>query len=193
MSKGPTKKLICMMGLPRSGKTTAARHLSRILRAPVVNRDSIRLAMHGQRYQRLAEPMVKAMAIIMVRALFNAGHHTVIVDETNLKESTRDFWRDEAWETSILQVKTPRHVCLARAKAAGDDEIIPVIERMEEEPLRINERQYVLNHEARDNPWLVEVIESIQYSMKGSDLGIMDADEQCGGDAPHGTCSESSK
>lgn len=122
-------RLICMMGLPRSGKSTVARALSRALGAPVVNRDAIRLAMHGQRYQKLAEDLVKALAKVMVRSLA-MYHDAVIVDETNLKRATREFWCDVDWETSFLHVDTTMNVCRARARAMGDDTIQPVIEKM---------------------------------------------------------------
>lgn len=171
-SDRPLFKLICMMGLPRSGKTTAARKLSRILGAPIVNRDSIRFAMHGQRYVKSAEPMVKAVALIMVQALFKAGHLTVIVDETNLRRSTRDFWRGGDWSTSVLQVLTSATTCLRRAEAAEDHTIQSVIRDMVEglESIELDEGLYPLNQNCRTNTDLTEVIESIQESVDGADI-----------------------
>ena len=139
-------KVICMMGLPRSGKSTVAHELWEELGAPIVNRDSIRLALHGQRYQKEAEAMVKVVAQIMVRALFHAGHKTVIVDETNLKRATRDFWRDGEWKTEFLHVKTSKELCYMRAGAAKDADIMPVIEGMASyaEPLGVDEKAVTL-------------------------------------------------
>ncbi len=130
------RQLVCMLGLPRSGKSTVAGTLSVELGAPVVNRDSIRLALHGQRYVASAELMVKAIAKVMVTSLF-AYHDTVIVDETNIKHSTRAFWRDGDWKTAFLELDTSKELCLARAKSMNDEQIQPVIERMaaEMEPL----------------------------------------------------------
>lgn len=161
----PTFKVIGMMGLPRSGKTTVARRLSRILGVPIVNRDSIRLALHGQRYQKLAEPMVKAIALVMVRALFEAGHCTVIVDETNIRRSTRDFWRDEAWVTEILSVFASPEVCLRRAKAADDEAIQSVIVRMADgfEMLEPDEKRY-------DVRAIREVEKLVEDSISGVDV-----------------------
>ena len=141
--------IICMMGLPRSGKSTKARVLSEEAGIPIVNRDSIRLALHGQRYVQIAEPMVKAISGIMVNALFIAGHKTVIVDETNMRRSTRDFWaslnpdaRIEFW-----YVDTPKEECLRRAQFMNDEIIQPVIERMaaDFEPLGEDEKKYELS------------------------------------------------
>lgn len=168
----PTFRLVCMMGLPRSGKTTAARKLSKILGAPIVNRDSIRLALHGQRYQKLAEPMVKAIALVMVRALFEAGHRVVIVDETNIRRSTRDFWCDEAWVTEILSVPTLPRVCLRRAKAVNDKAIQSVIKSMTNrwEVPEPDERRFDLEAVREAHPEVAEVIESIKMSMDGADI-----------------------
>jgi len=138
--------IICMMGLPRSGKSTKARLLSEKCGIPIVNRDSIRLALHGQRFVTLAEPMVKAISGIMVNALFIAGHHTVIVDETNVRRSTRDFWASLNKDAKIefWHIDTPAEVCLERARSMSDATIQPVIERMAEdfEPLQDDEKRF---------------------------------------------------
>src|SRR5688572_15719048 len=73
-------QLIAMMGLPRSGKSTIVKRLMTELGAPVVRRDAIRLALHGERFISESEPMVKAMSVYMIRSLFIAGHPTVICD-----------------------------------------------------------------------------------------------------------------
>ena len=136
--------LICMMGLPRSGKSTKARELGEKLSAPVVNRDSIRTALHGQRFVAAAEDMVKAVAMIMVRHHFEYGYRVVIIDETNMKRSTRDFWSKGQWETSFLHINTSKEECIRRAKEFGDDEIQPIIEKMAAyaEPLEADEERY---------------------------------------------------
>jgi predicted kinase len=89
--KKPT--LICLVGLPRSGKTTIVKELMKQWRAPVVRRDDIRLALHGQRYQKLAEPFVKAISDVMIRALFLSGHEVIICDETNFSRAARDYYK----------------------------------------------------------------------------------------------------
>lgn len=123
--------LIATVGLPRSGKTTWARN-SRWL-GPVVNPDSIRLALHGQRFCASAEPFVWAIAKIMVRSLFLAGHSMVILDATNTTRKRRDEWQSDDWITYFKVLPTSKEECLLRA--AGDTKIIPVIERMKEECL----------------------------------------------------------
>ena len=101
------------------------------------------MALHGQRFQALAEPFVWAIASVMVRALFMAGHDKVIVDATHTMKKRRDFWKSEDWEIVFHLVDTPPSVCLIRAEKEKDEAIIPVINRMSEqyEPLDDEERK----------------------------------------------------
>src|SRR5216683_5886868 len=85
--------LFLTVGLPRSGQSTWARGTN----TPIVCPDEIRLALHGQRFIASAEPLVWAIARIMVSALFGAGHPRVILDATNLTKARRDEWLDPGW------------------------------------------------------------------------------------------------
>lgn len=133
--------LILMKGLPRSGKTTWARRQN----YPIVNPDSIRLALHGKRYEVLAEDLVWSIAKIMVRSLFLSGHHTVIVDATNNSKKRRDFWKGDDWDILIKIIRTSKIECINRAKRENDLKIIPVIERMgiEQDTLSEEEKEYI--------------------------------------------------
>lgn len=141
-----TRLLICMTGLPRSGKSTVAYVLACVRNAPIVNRDSIRLALYGERFLKPAELMVRVIAKVMVEALFRVGHTTVIVDETNMKRSTRDYWREGDWTTQFLAVRTSFSECIRRANVTKDEAIRPVIMRMNDyaEALAEDEVEYVV-------------------------------------------------
>ena len=130
--------LIATVGLPRSGKSTWAKKQA----YPVVNPDAIRLALHGQRFVANAEPFVWAMAKVMVRALFGAGHKHVILDATNVSRKRRDEWKSKEWGLFFKVIDTGSITCVARAMAEKDEEILPVIERManEFEPLAADEQ-----------------------------------------------------
>ena len=121
-----TKHLILTVGLPRSGKTTWA--LSTTF--PIVNRDAIRLALHGEQYLAAAEGMVSVLEMNMVKALFLAGHDNVIVDATHTTRKRRDYWKSDEWDTTLRVINTPKDVCIARAQATDKVNLIPVIERM---------------------------------------------------------------
>jgi predicted kinase len=113
------KTLILCCGLPQSGKSTWARQQG----CPVVNPDSIRLALHGKPFVALAEPFVWAIAKVMVRALFLAGHDTVILDATNTTRSRRDEWKSKDWCRHFQVFGGPemRDVCIERAKHTAVD------------------------------------------------------------------------
>lgn len=134
--------LIVCVGLPRSGKSTWARAQG----YPVVNPDSIRLALHGQPFIALAEPFVWATAKVMVRSLFLAGHTRVILDATNVTRKRRDEWKGEGWAVRFRQFLECDETCWQRAVDSGRPELIPVIERMakEWEPLGEGELQWPL-------------------------------------------------
>ena len=119
--------LYVLVGLPRSGKSTWVKENAG---GPIVNPDSIRLAMHGQRYIPEAEPFIWAVAPLMVKSLFLAGHQYVYIDATNTTAKRRSMWISSNWVSKACMIDTPIDVCIERAKSEGDEEIIPVIERM---------------------------------------------------------------
>lgn len=146
--------LIATVGLPRSGKSTWSKMKSKLNGWPIVNPDSVRLAIHGERYLASAEPFVWATTKAMVQSLFLAGHDTVILDATNIRKNIRDNWVSIGGEgkTSNLfpyavrfyHVPTSKETCIARALGMNDSYIIPVIEKMaaEYEPLDVTEIRY---------------------------------------------------
>jgi predicted kinase len=129
------KRIVITVGLPRSGKTTWAQAQGH----PIVNPDSIRLAMHGHRFNSRAEPYVWAVTYTMVEALLLAGHDTVIVDATHITAKRRAPYVErftEIAELWAMPIKTGLRTCLRRAQ--GDHEIIPVIRAMHDkfEPVK---------------------------------------------------------
>ena len=125
------KKLILLVGLPRSGKSTWARTQGH----PIVCPDSIRLAMHGKAYIPSQEHLVWATAHIMVDALFLSGHKTVILDACNNTRKRRDEWKSDRWDNEIAIIRALKSEC---AERAGDNiELIHVIERMSTQHERV--------------------------------------------------------
>lgn len=120
------KTLYLTVGLPRCGKSTWARRQG----IPMVNPDSIRLALHGQRYVKEAEPMVWAVARYMVRALFLAGHASVILDATNTNDHRRREWLSSDWNVVLVWFDTDPYTCQQRAVFTNQSDLIPVIRDM---------------------------------------------------------------
>lgn len=128
MSK-PT--LIAFVGLPRSGKSTLSSALAKELGCPIVCKDSVRLALHGQRYQAAAEDHVRAIAKTMIKSLFLRGHEVVIADETHFSKLAREHLKqDDLYQVKWYVVDTPKEVCIERAIATGQPDLIPIIEGM---------------------------------------------------------------
>lgn len=123
--------LIGMCGLPRSGKSTISTALAKELGCPIVCKDSIRLALHGQRYQAAAEDHVRAIAKTMIKALFLRGHEVVIADETHFSKLAREHLKqDDLYQVKWYVVDTPKEVCIERAIATNQPDLVPIIEGM---------------------------------------------------------------
>jgi len=121
--------LLMTVGLPRSGKSTWSRKQD----CPIVNPDSIRLAIHGQAFIEDAEPIVWTIAKYMVKALFIAGHNKVVLDATSISKIAREFWINDMWECRYIPFVVPKSTCIERAKTSNREDLIPIIERMDEE------------------------------------------------------------
>lgn len=137
-----------MVGLPRSGKTTRARELSKRLGAPIVCPDAVRLAIHGHAYIPRAEPIVWGVTKTMVTALFEAGHEDVILDACNNTRRRRDEWKFGPWEIVFEVVTTPPELCLQRA--GEDHDLRAVIQRMDEQHEPVGEDEGVGRRVAMD-------------------------------------------
>ena len=123
------KTLICMVGLPRSGKSTWARKQG----FPIVNPDAVRLTLYGQRFWKPGEKMVWAVVDQMVRALFLAGNETIILDATCCLRWQRDQWQSDEWKTVFKVIDTDAATCTFRAGETNQPDLVEVIERYKEE------------------------------------------------------------
>jgi predicted kinase len=124
------RTLIVTVGLPRSGKSTTVRGWG----DPIVNGDSVRLALHGERFLAQSEPMVHVITQVMVEALFLAGHDAVVVDECNVTDKRRSAWERLAERLGAVVTyrifDTSPAECKRRAALTDDAVIVPVIDRM---------------------------------------------------------------
>ncbi len=138
--------LLCLVGLPRSGKTEWARDMAyRNEFYPIVNKDSIRLALHGRAFDETREEEVRRIARVMVTSLFLAGHKVVCLDETNITHLRRNEWMSRSWNVRLKVFNTSMEECIRRATSRGEKNIIPVIEKMaaQWEPLTEEEQSRI--------------------------------------------------
>ena len=120
------RALMLTVGFPCSGKTTWAKRTGFAIVCP----DSIRLALHGQTFLVLAEPIVWAIAKVMVRALFLSGALSVVLDATSTTRAMRSLWLSDDWETYYKLIETTRDTCIFRAGENLMFDLVPVIEKM---------------------------------------------------------------
>lgn len=122
------KKLVLMVGLPQSGKSTAAREMG----FPIVCPNEIRKALHGKEYIQSSEPFVWAVAHLMVDALFLSGHDTVILDACNVTKKRRGEWDSDKYRSVCVKIESglPLEGLKERAIKNGKPELVPVIDRM---------------------------------------------------------------
>lgn len=118
--------LVLTVGLPRSGKTSWAREQG----FPIVNPDSIRIAIHGRPFVKFWEPLVWWIVDFMIYALFLAGHSYVIVDATNTTVMRRARFRSSQWKIYVHEIKTPEWECVQRADTTMQHYLIPIIRKM---------------------------------------------------------------
>jgi predicted kinase len=121
------RKIVLMVGLPRSGKTTIAQELIKHVDAAIVCPDAIRRSLHGRSFYRSAERLVWAAAHLMMDSLFEAGHSVVIVDACNINQKRRDEWKRLGCERYVIELVTPKETCLARTE---EPHLIDAIKRM---------------------------------------------------------------
>ena len=83
-----------------------------------------------KKYNEGLPSMVTAIEDCMVKALFLAGHKTVIVDATHTTYGRRERWRLPAWELDYKIFTTHQDICKNRAIMDGRGDLIPIIEHM---------------------------------------------------------------
>ena len=97
---------------------------------PIVSKDAVRLALHGERFLVEKEDEVHRISRIMIHALFLAGHKVVVLDDTNTTVNRRNQCRSKHWSVRFKVFNTSKEECLRRAEATNDTVIIPVIKKM---------------------------------------------------------------
>jgi predicted kinase len=104
-------QLFFMVGLPRSGKSTATKKLEKEFDAVVLRSDLFRIAMYNSDYHEAMEPSVVAAMDVAARALLLSGRN-VIIDDTHTRQHKRQHWLTLGGKG--IYVNTPLEECLKR-------------------------------------------------------------------------------
>lgn len=130
-------KLIILVGCARSGKSTWAKNWANenldytdIQQRVIVNSDNVRLALHGQRYNKLAEPLVHAVTDVMIKTLMMNENTTVCVDETNTTVSSLRKWLTLDPSAEVVYIEASPQMCKQRAIETSQEDLLPVIDHM---------------------------------------------------------------
>ncbi len=122
--------LTFLVGIPRSGKSTFVKKYQELFPlAVVVSSDKIRLALHGERYNPLAETMVFAIKHVMIRALLDSGYDVIVDGTHSSRVSIRRLLEIDP-NAKPIQVTTSEEVCIERAIKCGQEDLIPAIKRI---------------------------------------------------------------
>lgn len=127
--------LFMFIGLPRSGKSTLADELSKLLGATIVCPDDVRASLYGAgAFIKPLEPLVWTIADAMVEATLKRSHWCIL-DATNVTVARRAKYYAPGLRTVALFVDTEPLKCLGRADEDtlwDRSELRAVIEHMRE-------------------------------------------------------------
>lgn len=124
-------KLIMMVGLPRSGKSTWIKENK--TNEVVISADDIRYLVYNQQFWGDGEPLMWSIRGIMLRYLLQQGVD-VIIDETNTTKERRKpilkLAKQYGYHVIGNVVECAPETCIERAKMNSQENLLSVIERM---------------------------------------------------------------
>lgn len=152
------KRLILMVGLPRSGKSIAAKELQvkkawQGQSAAIVSTDAIRHVLCGKPFHKPAEIMVWVLARTQVECLFY-NHEIVIVDACHFSRRFRDKWKSDYWVREYVVVDTTVDECLRRLSQTGGNQ--EYHDGMKEAILSMSLEFDPITDDERDDPMIVK-------------------------------------
>jgi predicted kinase len=124
-----------MVGLPRSGKSTWIKNHK--TNEVIVSADELRYLVYNQRFWLEGEPLMWSIHKVLLKCLMKQGVD-IIVDETNVSKAIRKPIIKLAKQYgyyvigNVVEGITP-DICVKRAELTEQLDLIPVIQRMEEQ------------------------------------------------------------
>lgn len=125
------KVITLMCGLPRSGKSTWVKENK--TNEVVVSADEFRFLVYNQRFWSGGEPLMWSIREMFLKMLMKQGID-IIVDETNTTKDRRapiiSLAKEYGYTIQCQVIQTNREVCMDRALENGQDNLVPIIDRM---------------------------------------------------------------
>lgn len=116
-------RITILRGLPGSGKSTKAKELmeqsGNMLR---VNKDLLREMLHFGKWNGVNEGITREVEKLIAMYILTSTNKTLVVDDTNLKQSDLDYWKNIAGmaggvSTKLIELRTDIEECIANDAA----------------------------------------------------------------------------
>jgi predicted kinase len=126
-------KITYLLGSTHSGKSTFCKTWLKEsdpdgLHRVVVNADTIRLAIHGNRYNHYSEPLVFSAQYLMLKTHYLYGYH-ICFDETSTTDTSIKRILEIDPNATPIVFNTPPEICWQRAQANNQLDMYQVIQR----------------------------------------------------------------
>lgn len=143
----------------RSGKTTwAKRWVNEGKNRVVISGDSIRKALTGNRFCLSSEDFVFALYHIMAKSLLADGY-TILMDDTNSSKISIQRILEIDPKAVAIMLDTPENVCIERAIATEQYDVVPAIRR-------ISKNLQIIENEGGIQNFMIKVLEEINERRK---------------------------
>jgi len=158
----PNNVLVAVYGLPCSGKSRWARGIREKYGCPIVDVNSIKLAMYKNIYVSDTNVEVLTLAKYMVESLFLAGHKAVVLDACNTTVDDRKVWTGEKYymfrthhtnlyTTYFHYVHSNIANCKEKARAAGHPYLLHFVDEASKTLQGLSSNERVFNEDVLTN------------------------------------------
>lgn len=159
--------LICLVGLPASGKTTFAKILKSAIEKKynnldvrIIDPDIIRLSMISNKFDYEKEHIIRKENLKKIRSELNKGH-IVISDDLNYYSSMRHDLKEIADTLNIdffiIHIATPIEICLKWNEKRGEPIPSMVIKRIHEKFDNFNRYKWDVTDAVYDLSQMIEL------------------------------------
>lgn len=140
MTSVRANKLYVLIGLPGANRGSFDTDMN----YPVVSWHSVTEAIHGTPDNTANKALVLAHVLIMIKALFSAGHKDVVYDGPALTVKDRDQLKSNRWVRNFIYTDVNKQSCIDAAIRANASYLIPLIAAKEKEYVPVSTDEYTV-------------------------------------------------